>query len=227
MQLLEYCSRASCLTVELAPTEHGAIMNFNFPSYVKQTAGGLAPGWNQTRRVWVSLDGADGALNSSIGADGLATMIGHTTKGKGKDFKHRFHATISGGADGNTAVTPISAGMGGKGWMFADFDPRDQSTETLVLRVATSLISSDQAALNHKRGACSKPAWCHGWCHGWCPPPRRFQSGGAGCTAGCNRAVSVGRVSAPSGADGAVLMVLVLMQRWPRYHLQTPRPRRR
>merc|ERR1740117_1389826 len=101
-------------------------MNFNFPSYVKQTAGGLAPGWNQTRRVWVSLDGADGALNSSIGADGLATMIGHTTKGKGKDFKHRFHATIS-----------------GKGWMFADFDPRDQSTETLVLRVATSLISSD------------------------------------------------------------------------------------
>jgi hypothetical protein len=50
--LLAWGSRDGYLTVELAPTEHGAVMRFSFPPYVAQTPGGLAPGWNQTRRVW-------------------------------------------------------------------------------------------------------------------------------------------------------------------------------
>jgi hypothetical protein len=68
--LLAWGSRDGYLTVELAPTEHGAVMRFSFPPYVAQTPGGLAPGWNQTRRVWVSLNGAAGAASADPGTGG-------------------------------------------------------------------------------------------------------------------------------------------------------------
>eukprot|EP01052_Picozoa_sp_SAG31_P028756 SAG31_NODE_2800_length_5077_cov_2.098433_11_plen_47_part_00 len=36
--------------METTPTEHGAIIKFNFPKFTKDD---LTNGWNQTRRVWV------------------------------------------------------------------------------------------------------------------------------------------------------------------------------
>eukprot|EP01052_Picozoa_sp_SAG31_P028758 SAG31_NODE_2800_length_5077_cov_2.098433_13_plen_85_part_01 len=55
---------------------------------------------------------------------------------------------VAGGSDGTTAVKPLSTGGEDGKWAWIDFDMTDPSTETLVLRVATSLISSSQAQLN-------------------------------------------------------------------------------
>ena len=43
----------------------------------------------------------------------------------------------------------MSSGVSGD-WGFLDFDPRDTDTDTLVLRVATSMISEAQAEANHR-----------------------------------------------------------------------------
>merc|ERR1712096_601922 len=52
--MLGYGNRQGYLTIEVAPTEHGAIMRFKFPPFV---SGNLAAGFNQTRRVAVTLNG--------------------------------------------------------------------------------------------------------------------------------------------------------------------------
>jgi putative alpha-1,2-mannosidase len=155
--LLAWGARTGYTTVETAPTEHGVVIHFNFPAYA---TGNLADGWNQTRRVWVSLNGKKGEPKpASSDSDGVALLTGYTTdvgNGRGNNFKHHYHATVSGGADGKTAVTPFATG-GDKGkWMWMDFNATDKDTEKLVVRVATSLISSDQAALNHKREVAGK-----------------------------------------------------------------------
>ena len=150
--LLQFGARTGYTTVETAPTEHGVVINWNFP---KHATGKLADGWNQTRRVWVSLNGKSGQVNgASTDSSGLATMTGYTTdvgNGRGMQFKHHYRATVAGGADGTKAVKPYSTGVVDGKWAWMDFDPTDPDTQTLVMRVATSLISPEQAQLNHKR----------------------------------------------------------------------------
>ena len=96
------------------------MVQFNFPEFTK---GDLASGWNQTRRVWVSLNGKDGAANST-GADpaaGLAMLSGYTTdvgNGRGKDFRHHFVATVAGawlltrGGSGGAPQDPLAPHRG-------------------------------------------------------------------------------------------------------------------
>ena len=153
--LLAYGSRDGYLTAEIAPTEHGAIMRYNFPPYVARKEGGLAPGWNQTRRVWVSLNGGGGAVNANgSGPDadtGAAAPVlsGYTTAiSRCKGCQHHFHATVFGGADGSTPIQPFATGTD-KGWGWLDFDPKDANTQQLVVRVATSMISASQAQTAH------------------------------------------------------------------------------
>jgi putative alpha-1,2-mannosidase len=150
--LLAWGSRTGYTTVEAAPTEHGVVINFNFPAFAK---GDLANGWNQTRRIWVSLNGKKGQVNdASTDGGGLALLTGYTEdvgNGRGQDFKHHYHATVGGGVDGKSAVQPLSSGVEGGKWAWIDFDATDASTQKLVLRVATSLISPAQAQLNHRR----------------------------------------------------------------------------
>ena len=149
--LLQFGARTGYTTVETAPTEHGVIINWNFPAHA---TGNLADGWNQTRRVWVSLNGKKGQVDAaSTDSAGLATMTGYTTdvgNGRGQKFKHHYRATIAGGADGKSPVKPFSTGVINGKWAWMDFDATDKDTETLVMRVATSLISPEQATLNHK-----------------------------------------------------------------------------
>ena len=76
-------------------------------------------------------------------------QLKHQTQ-QGQQFKHHFLATISGGADGKSPVKPFSTGVVNGKWARMDFDATDKDTETLVMRVATSLISPEQATLNHK-----------------------------------------------------------------------------
>lgn len=59
-----------------------------------------------------------------------------------------FYATIAGGADGNTVVAPLTTGVEGT-WAYVDYLPTNTDSNTLILRIATSLISPAQAQSNY------------------------------------------------------------------------------
>ena len=150
--LLSYGHRTGFATIEVTPTMHGAVFRFTFPPPAVNV---WDNGWNQTRRVLISLDSGSGAVGMPPpGADGLLVGTGTSVANSGgvtKNFGHHFFATLGGGADGLSAVAPLSAATvdDGTKWLYFDFDPSQAATDTLVLRIATSLISPAQAALNH------------------------------------------------------------------------------
>ena len=153
--LLGYGTAAGMASIELTPTAHGAILRFKFP---RPVAGAADVGYNQTRRVLIALPGSGGdAVALPPAAPGALRVVTgastHNSGGVPAGFAHYFYATLGGGADGegNAAVVPFSAATpaGGAPWAYLDFDAADAATDTLVLRVATSLISPAQAAANH------------------------------------------------------------------------------
>ena len=153
--LLGYGTAAGMATIELTPTMHGALLRFTFP---KPVAGAADVGYNQTRRVLVALPGGprDAAALPAPAPGALLTLTGASSSNSGgvdASFAHYFYATLGGGTDGagNAPVTPLSTAVApdGAAYAFVDFDPTDAATDTLVLRIATSLISPAQAAANH------------------------------------------------------------------------------
>mmetsp|Transcript_115375 Transcript_115375/g.230032 ORF Transcript_115375/g.230032 Transcript_115375/m.230032 type:complete len:804 (-) Transcript_115375:257-2668(-) len=146
--MLGYGNRNGYLSIELAPTEHGAIMRFKFPPF---DGGALAAGHNQTRRIAVSLNSInDTIVVSPPGADGLIVMQGTTilSPERGKNGSHHFYMTVAGGADERNPAVPFATNATG-GFGFLDFEPVAVAGDTLTLRVATSMISLEQAQANH------------------------------------------------------------------------------
>ncbi len=152
--LLPYGHRSGFATLDVAPTMHGAIIKFSFLPFQN---GAFDGGYNQTRRVMISLDSSQGALSfGAPTAQGLLTAAGASVANSGgvpADWGGQyFYATLGGGADGLAPLAPSSTGLasGGTKWAFWDFAPSNASaTATLTLRIATSLISPAQAQLNH------------------------------------------------------------------------------
>jgi hypothetical protein len=150
--LLSYGHRASFATIEVAPTMHGAVLRFTFPP---PAVNSWDVGWNQTRRVMVSMDSGAGELvQPGTDANGLLILTGTSVANSGgvpAGFGHFFYATLGGGADGASPVAPLSAAVSRDGALFAyfDFDPSQAAANTLTLRIATSLISPAQARANH------------------------------------------------------------------------------
>jgi len=146
--MLGYGNRNGYLNIELAPTEHGAIMRFKFPPYV---SGALAAGFNQTRRISVSLNSVNDTISvSPPGPDGLVVMQGATilSPERGKHGSHYFYMTVASGADEGMPSVPFATNSSGK-FGFLDFEPKAIAGDTLTLRVATSMISYEQAQANH------------------------------------------------------------------------------
>lgn len=68
--LLSHGGSSGAARVEVAPTEHGAVLRWRFPPFER---GPLASGWNQTRRVFIALNsGADEAAVGTDAPSGLA-----------------------------------------------------------------------------------------------------------------------------------------------------------
>ncbi|WP_293698080.1 GH92 family glycosyl hydrolase [uncultured Agrococcus sp.] len=112
---------------EVVPTDHGAVYRFTFAEDENS----------------VLVDSVEGQANLEIAADG--TVTGWVDGGSG--YPGRSRMFIYGTFDG----TPISAGDAPQGdrehAQYAAFDTADG--ETVELRIATSMISLDQAAHNH------------------------------------------------------------------------------
>ncbi len=150
--LLSFGGRSGYPTIQVTPTTHGAIMRFTFPP---PSAGALAAGWNQTRRVLLAIDsqGSNDALSISSKSSGnffsFTGAASANSGSAGSTFAHYFLVSIAGGVDGNTPITPFSSGINGASWAWFDFDPNDPATSSIIVRVATSLISPAQAASAH------------------------------------------------------------------------------
>ena len=151
--LLPYGHRSGFAAIETTPTMHGAIIRFTFVPF---QGGAWDGGYNQTRRVLISLDSNAGTV-ALPGVDGAGLLVasgaslansGGMPSGWGG---HYFYATLGGGADGKAPLTPLStyAAKGGDKWLYWDFDPTSAAANTLTLRIATSLISPAQAQANH------------------------------------------------------------------------------
>jgi putative alpha-1,2-mannosidase len=145
--------RSGYAGVEVAPTMHGAAIKFTFQPF---HAGAFDGGYNQTRRVLISLDSGAGALDiPGAGPDGLLVATGASVANSGGVPAgwggHYFYATVGGGADGAAPLAPFSSAVarGGTKWLYFDFDPTDAASNTLVVRIATSLVSPAQAQANH------------------------------------------------------------------------------
>lgn len=146
-ELFAYGTVDGFTKVEFTSTSHGAVMRVRYPPFQKGT------NFEQTRRIMIVLNG--GRDSSSIGDETDApTMTGTVTKnsggvGSGDAFGHYFVAQVyTTAADGSAQVTqPIASGADSNAvWM--NFDAEDAATEEIVVHIATSFISIDQALVN-------------------------------------------------------------------------------
>jgi hypothetical protein len=136
-------------SVEITPSEHGAVIRYRFPT--------VHPGpsyfWaNQTRRIMVALNALSDVTAVGVdAASGLVNVSGYTTANSGgvqPNFAHYFYITIGGGEAGTVPITPFAVDTGSDSlarWATLDFDMTDMNCDVITLRVATSLISPAQA----------------------------------------------------------------------------------
>lgn len=146
--LLAYGNRNGYLTMEVAPTEHAAVMRLNFPRF---DAKEFALGLNQTRRVTLTLDGTNCSIDvPETGPDGLVVLRGSNPLNpvRGRNGKLHFYMTIATGINESTPVKAFDSGVSGARAFF-DFEPQSAAGDVMIVRIATSLISPEQAQANH------------------------------------------------------------------------------
>ena len=142
-----YGTSAGAATVEVTPTSHGGILRFSFPP--PDTDAKLTGSYNATRRVLVSLLNTKGnAVNiSGTGASSSPlAFAGVSTDNLPMQGALHFVATLQ--AQSGAALAPLASGAGSDGgnvWAWYDFDSADAAADVLVVRIATSLISPEQA----------------------------------------------------------------------------------
>jgi len=150
--LASFGGPTAATTVEVTPSEHGAIMRWTFPPY---TTSSPDEGWNQTRRIAIILNSGGDVATIGTDSSSFANVSGYTTASSGgvpNGYKHYFYATISGGPVGDIPITPMwtsTATSNGVRWACLDFDPSVAASQVITLRLATSLISPAQAMTTH------------------------------------------------------------------------------
>jgi len=150
--LLAYGTNNGYTSLEVTPTMYGSLLRVNFPAL---DDGPVDVTFNQTRRLMFALDNPDSdSLTIQVDNDNNQIVIqGYSTANSGgvpSNFKHYFYATIS-TAD-QTPFTLKSSAVrtdDNQLWGFVDIDQTSSaSADSMIVRVATSLISSEQAFFN-------------------------------------------------------------------------------
>lgn len=141
---------AGFVTVELTATNHSSMLRLRYPPYISTPT---STGYNQTRRVLLALNNVlldQIALNSVT----QASMAGFTVANSGgvpANFRAYVVATVE--SEASPGAVPRVVGQavvndGSNIYAYIDFDPTDPLSDSLIVRVGTSLISLQQAQLN-------------------------------------------------------------------------------
>jgi hypothetical protein len=177
--LLNYGTTSGPTTVEVAPTSHGAIFRATFPPLVTGPLDGgfnqtrrLLIALERPETDTLSFSAPDASSGFVAFAGSSTANSGGVPAGK---FGHHFYATVAGGTDGDTVVQPAASDVrtdDGFLWLYLDFNPVSSSSaqpppskkkkaghaqkadaegqgDVFVVRIATSLISAEQAQANH------------------------------------------------------------------------------
>jgi putative alpha-1,2-mannosidase len=146
--MLAYGTEAGFSNVEMTSTSHGSIIHYNFPKHDPNVD------FDQTRKIMVTLNGGKDYSELATLEDGTLAIKGYSKDNSGgvqSNFAHHFVIGLYFGADANIPVTSYLAANATSSSAWIEFDARDASTQDITLRVATSLISADQALVNLNR----------------------------------------------------------------------------
>lgn len=138
-------------TLELTPTSHGAVFRVTFPKYETESG----PGFPQTRRIMITLNGGSDAAEVGVATDGATLITGVSTKNSGGvspgvSFGHFFAVAIYAGLGGDQVIAPKASHADSRS-AWVDFCPKNPASARLTLRIGTSFISKEQALLNLQR----------------------------------------------------------------------------
>lgn len=143
--LLAYGTEQSFTTVEFTPSTHGGILHAHFPKYEADT------NFIQTRRIAIVLNGGLDASEVIEAGDnnppGIRGKVVKNAGGAGTNFGHYFVAYVYSGENGVEIVKPIATSHDSE-MAYLEFDPKNPATEHITVRIATSLISYEQASFN-------------------------------------------------------------------------------
>jgi len=139
-------------TLEFTSTSHGSIMNVKFPPFFSSI---YDSAFLQSRRIEIILEGGDDfAEVRSMSDDGTMSIQGYSKANFGgvpNNFAHYFVAAIYTGAHGDALSGKYLNVSSSNEGAFIDFDPLDPSNDQIVVRIATSLISIEQAIVNLRK----------------------------------------------------------------------------
>lgn len=144
--LLAYGTSQSYTTMEITPSNHGSILRIKFPEY--ETSNFI-----QIRRVGIVLNKGNDYSNISYTDKGVPIISGKVVSNSGgvnNNFGHYFYAEINTGEDGLMITQPIDSNANND-MVWLDFDPKDELTNEITIRIATSFISLEQAKENFKQ----------------------------------------------------------------------------
>ena len=135
-------------SLEVTATSHGAIFRVRFPKYDTESGSGFI----QTRQIMITLNGGSDSSQISETSDGATLITGKSTANSGGmadgvEFANYFAVAIYSGSDGDKPISH-SNGKANSEYVSVTFDPEDPMSSELILRVATSFISVDQAIVN-------------------------------------------------------------------------------
>lgn len=141
-------------SIEFTATSHGSIMVVKFPAFYSSI---YDSAFIQTRRVSIILDGGDDDRGYDFAEvrflpdDATISIQGYSKANVGGvpgNFAHYFVAAIYTGSRGDIPSTKYINMSSSNEGAFVDFDPMDANNDLITIRIATSLISIDQAILN-------------------------------------------------------------------------------
>jgi putative alpha-1,2-mannosidase len=131
------------------------MMRLKFPSYVFDAAD---TGYDQSRRIAIILNGNQDSSTVVLPSDegstfDTVTITGVSTQNSGgvsPNFGHYFVASIYTGDNGDVPITSVTQSSASSSSATVDLNPLEAANDHVTIRVATSLISLDQAILNLK-----------------------------------------------------------------------------
>jgi putative alpha-1,2-mannosidase len=145
---LAYATSESYTSVEFTSTNHGGMMQVNYPKFEENSD------FNQTRRLIVTLNGGLDSSEIITLADGALAISGYSKANSGgvasqEHFAHHFVIGLYSVSD--KPITSMIGSDSSSNAAWVDLSATDEINEKILMRIGTSFISAEQALVNMQR----------------------------------------------------------------------------